>query len=95
MDEENVNIDKKLATLSFICDNKSHIAVDFKKCQKCKTKDCLYVCPAKVYDIEQDGTLNIEYENCLECGTCRICCPHDAINWNCPNGSKGVRYRFG
>ncbi len=89
-------IDEKLATLRFICDNNSHITVDTSLCEKCKDKNCTYFCPANVYTINDDGkTLSVEYENCLECGTCRICCPMGAVSWNYPEGSKGVRYRFG
>ena len=91
-----VNIDEKLASLRFICDNISHIQVDTEKCAACNEKNCLSFCPAKVYSInEETNKLMIEYENCLECGTCRICCPKDAISWEYPKGSKGVSYRFG
>lgn len=93
---KNLKIDEKLATLRFICDNKSHIIVDIEKCKKCKTKNCLYFCPACVYSMENDEEIpTISYENCLECGTCRLSCPHNAIEWNNPKGSCGVRYRFG
>ncbi len=95
-DEQKLKIDEKLATLRFICDNVSHIEVCMDKCRKCKDKPCLYFCPAKVYnESEDDGTIAVEYENCLECGTCRICCPQDAIKWNYPKGAQGVSYRFG
>lgn len=93
---KNFKIDEKLATLRFICDNNSHIKVDIEKCKKCETKNCLYFCPACVYSIENDDKIpSINYENCLECGTCRLSCPYDAIEWNNPKGSCGVRYRFG
>ncbi len=96
MDEKKLKIEEKLATLRFICDNKTHIKIDTDKCKKCKTKNCLYFCPASVYNIEDGEEIpSIEYENCLECGTCRISCPHNAIEWNNPKGSHGVRYRFG
>ena len=28
------------------------------------------ICPAKVYSVEADGTVGVEYAACLECGTC-------------------------
>lgn len=95
-ENNNIKIDEKLATLRFICDNKTHIIVDTQKCKVCKSKNCLYFCPACVYDFENDADIpNVNYENCLECGTCRLSCPYDAIEWSCPKGRYGVRYRFG
>lgn len=91
-----VNIDEKLATLRFICDNNSHIKVNFSLCQNCADKPCLHFCPADVYECgTSSGILNVNHENCLECGTCRICCPKGAIEWNNPSGGSGVRYKFG
>lgn len=93
---ENVKIDEKLATLRFICDNESHIVIDAQKCEQCKNKPCVYFCPAGVYEIDNNASVpDVCYENCLECGTCRITCPMDAINWKNPKGGCGVRYRFG
>ena len=95
-DDNILKIDEKLATLRYICDNKTHITVDTDKCKKCKTRNCLYFCPAGVYKIDCDKSVpSIDYENCLECGTCRLSCPKDAIKWENPKGGCGVRYRFG
>ncbi len=91
-----VNTDQRLATLRFICNNNSHLSVDIEKCKNCGEKSCMYFCPADVYSFDEDnGMINVDYENCLECGTCRICCPYDAISWEYPEGSKGVSFRFG
>ncbi|MCD8024284.1 MAG: 4Fe-4S dicluster domain-containing protein [Candidatus Gastranaerophilales bacterium] len=99
MDKNNdliVNIDEKLATLRFICDNKSHIKLDIELCKKCKTKECAYFCPADVYNFENGNEIpTVDFENCLECGTCRICCPMNSLDWNYPKGGRGVRFRFG
>ncbi|WP_243678951.1 4Fe-4S dicluster domain-containing protein [Vulcanisaeta distributa] len=32
---------------------------------------------------------------CLECGTCRVVCPENNIEWNYPKSGFGVQYRFG
>ena len=96
MDDNMPKIDEKLATLRFICDNNCHITLNQKMCKKCKNKPCVYFCPAQVYVIEDDKDIpNVNYENCLECGTCRISCPLDAVEWKNPKGGCGVRYRFG
>jgi ferredoxin like protein len=31
----------------------------------------------------------------LECGTCRIACPHSALEWEYPRSGFGVQFRFG
>ena len=91
-----VNMDERLATLRFICDNSSHIIVDIEKCKKCRGKSCMYFCPANVYCYDEETeNISIDYENCLECGTCRLCCPHEAIDWQYPGNSSGVTFRFG
>jgi len=92
--EFELNIEERLATIRFICNNNSHLSVDIEKCKTCETKECLNVCPADVYT-EENGTINIDFENCLECGTCRICCPKGAIKWEYPKDSSGVTYKFG
>jgi len=31
----------------------------------------------------------------LECGTCRIACGAEVLEWNYPEGGAGVQFRFG
>ena len=38
--------------------------------------------------------IKVEYENCLECGACRMICPNNAIEWQYPKSSKGVIYKL-
>ena len=33
-------------------------------------------------------------EACVECGTCRVVCPHGSIEWNYPRSGMGIWYRF-
>lgn len=93
--ENELNIEERLASIRFICNNNSHLSVDVEKCKKCENKECLYICPADVYTLDENNLINIDYENCLECGTCRICCPYDSIGWKYPKNSSGVTYKFG
>lgn len=74
-----------------------HIKVNDQACEKCDIRSCTYVCPAKVYkdDPNNEKRVTVSHENCLECGTCVKTCPHDAIDWKCPHGGKGVKYRYG
>ncbi len=61
---------------------------------KCPDQACLYICPAYVYRLEKDH-ISVNYEGCLECGTCRIGCPHLNIDWRFPRGGYGVGHKFG
>jgi len=54
-----------------------------------------YACPANCYTLE-GGAVKFAYENCLECGTCRIFCDEfNNLEWNYPRGSFGISYRCG
>lgn len=91
-----MNIDKKLYTLKYSPDTKSHLKPDKEKCKTCKTRNCTYICPAKVYEWnDENQELIINYENCLECGACRIACEKKAIDWQYPKGTKGVTFKQG
>ena len=47
-----------------------------------------------VYSVDnQTNETIVQYENCMECGACRIACPKGAINWNYPNDNCGIIYK--
>ena len=70
--------------------------VDRETCVCCQDKPCISKCPAEVYRwLEEEKILEIAYENCLECGTCRVVCPYDNFEWKYPRGGFGVAYKFG
>ncbi len=75
----------------------SHIRIREEICRQCQQRVCLFICPAKVYTQKSDdpGMISVNYENCLECGTCRMACNNEGIEWFFPNGGKGVKFRFG
>lgn len=86
------HVDHKLGVNVYKIFKRSHIKVNVTYCKKCENKYCLHVCPADLYS-EVDGEIKINYEGCLECGTCRIVCEY--IEWDYPEGGFGVQYRFG
>jgi ferredoxin-like protein FixX len=45
--------------------------------------------------LEETGEIHIEFAGCQECGTCKIACPHGALEWHYPRGEYGVQYRYG
>mgnify|MGYP001559430762 CR=1 FL=1 len=77
--------------------NRPHIRIDRDKCRSCASRTCVHICPAEVYRVDPNDASAVaaSHENCLECGTCREVCPHDAIAWTFPDGGRGVKYRFG
>jgi ferredoxin like protein len=77
-------------------EKESHLKIiDGAVCMtKCKEQSCLYLCPANVYRLEGDR-ISVNYEGCLECGSCRIGCPYLNIDWRFPKGGYGISHKFG
>lgn len=74
----------------------SHISIDEEICNgKCETMICTVVCPAKSYELDDEGKIVLNHENCLECGSCRIVCTEDNIEWSYPVFGQGVIYKHG
>jgi ferredoxin like protein len=90
------SVTEKLAVNKFELDEgHPHIVVNEEVCRaKCANLACLFVCPANVYS-EQNGKIVADWAGCLECGTCKVACPGDALQWEYPRGGFGVVYRSG
>lgn len=92
------SIDDLLYLVRFNPDDRSHIVV--KDNAICRDKcfyngySCTLFCPAQVYKWEGDH-VSVAFEGCVECGACRIGCPHANIDWTYPRGGYGVSYKFG
>ena len=91
-----VSIEDKLFLDRFKVAEEPHIRIiDQTACQeRCEEQSCLYLCPANVYRLEKDH-ISVAYEGCLECGSCRIGCPHLNIEWRFPLGGYGISHKFG
>ena len=97
-----VNVDEKLGWLTYKADHSfAHIKIKDGSANApcvhdCKDKPCTYVCPAKVYNWEaSQKKILVAYENCIECGACRMLCPFDNIACEWPRGGFGVQYKMG
>ena len=92
-----VYVDDLLMTLKyFIDEDEAHLWIkDHDVCRRCEHKPCLYFCPASVYNLGNDGRIQVAYQSCVECGSCRIGCPYKNIGWKWPRGGFGVAYKFG
>lgn len=86
-----LSLEGKLFLVKTRKDSVSHIAVDRDICSECRDKVCLFVCPSGTYE-EVEGEIKVAYENCLECGSCRVACISGAIAWKNPRGGFGVTY---
>lgn len=90
------NVDDKLFKVKFVSDDESHLNPDQTKCLVCDSKVCTYICPAHVYEWDEESKkLIVGYENCLECGACRIVCEKKCIDWRYPKGTRGVTFKQG
>lgn len=91
------SIEDKLYLVHYKHAKESHITLDQSLCKRCEIgRVCLTLCPAKVYQQAEDkDEITLNFENCLECGTCRVACTMDAIDWKNPPGGFGVNYRYG
>lgn len=88
-------IDAKLGLDVFKLDKEPHIVIDTEVCRtQCIDRACLYVCPAGLYELDDTGRMTVNWEGCLECGTCMICCDKRALSWKYPQGPYGVQYRM-
>ncbi|MCF8563408.1 4Fe-4S dicluster domain-containing protein [Alicyclobacillus tolerans] len=90
-------IEERLYMIRYKADEGSHLTIKNQTvCEQCPTKECTFFCPADVYhwnSAEQMTT--VAYENCIECGTCRIGCHEHNIKWLYPKGGYGITYKFG
>ncbi|MEA1996919.1 MAG: 4Fe-4S dicluster domain-containing protein [Gemmatimonadota bacterium] len=90
-----LSLDDKLGLVKRKLDKDSHIELDQELFRKDSGRPILFVCPAKVYEEnEETGECVVNFENCLECGTCQVV-SRDYVKWKNPQGGYGVSYSFG
>ncbi|BDC18276.1 4Fe-4S dicluster domain-containing protein [Acidianus sp. HS-5] len=93
-----MRIEEKLYTLRYKRDEQPHLLIkDQDACRECNEKygsPCVGVCPANVYSFI-NGKLVVSYENCVECGACKIVCPFNNIIWKYPRYGLGIALRYG
>ena len=64
-------------------------------CIQCQDKVCLYFCPVGAYQVQASGQVQIAHQSCIECGSCRLMCPENNVEWLLPRGGFGIAYKFG
>lgn len=92
-----VFVDDMLMALKYYVDEEeAHLWIkSHDECKLCSGNGCLYFCPVGVYTMSEDGRIQVSYQSCIECGSCRIRCERDNIAWKNPRGGFGVAYKFG
>ena len=89
-------IEDKLGKNKYKPDSKTHLEVCQKDCRECQERSCEVVCPAKVYEFDTaSGEMKVNYENCLECGACRIACDKQSLRWKYPDAGYGITFKQG
>ena len=91
-----MNIEAKLGLNVLKVDTEPHIVINHEICRaKCQIRYCLNICPADLYTLDKQDEVQVNYEGCLECGSCLMACQHEALTWHYPRAGYGVQYRFG
>jgi ferredoxin like protein len=72
-----------------------HIRIRVGNERNPKLKTAVRACPAGLYSENENGEVVLAIDGCLECGTCRIACGTEVLDWNYPEGGAGVQFRFG
>jgi ferredoxin like protein len=98
--KEKLTLEDKLYLVKFKPDEESHLVIkDMGVCAgKCsgQGRACTNFCPAGVYKWdEKNSAMIVNYEECFECGSCRVGCPFGNIEWRYPRGGYGVQFRNG
>ncbi|THF61450.1 ferredoxin family protein [Pseudothauera nasutitermitis] len=91
-----INVEEKLFQDRYRVDvGRPHIQVrDPQACKHC-AKPCAVCCPAGCWSVTEQGGIDLVVDGCLECGTCRLVCDHDNVDWNYPRGGFGILFKFG
>jgi ferredoxin like protein len=88
------SIEDKLAVNKYDIDKDRHIQIREDICATCEAHPCLFACPADCFKL-REGHITFSYEGCLECGSCRIVCDKEAVEWALPRAGFGICYLFG
>jgi ferredoxin like protein len=92
---ELMGLKAKLGLDVFKHDKEPHIKIKPGMEKDARLKKAVLLCPAGLYSENAAGEVEFTIDGCLECGTCRIACGTEVLDWNYPNSGCGVQFRFG
>lgn len=85
-------IEEKLFIVKFRPDTTCHIKTNNDICILCTGKECTKFCPSNVFTWSKiKEKIIVAYENCLECGACKMGCPYEAIEYSHPKSGFGIQ----
>ncbi|NFV79125.1 ferredoxin family protein [Magnetospirillum aberrantis] len=92
-----MKVEEKLYNNRYMVDEgHPHIAIVAKGAPSPALKSLVTVCPAGCYAEEEDGSVVVTPDGCLECGTCRVICAGTGeLQWDYPRGGYGILFKFG
>ncbi|WP_176085659.1 ferredoxin family protein [Martelella sp. HB161492] len=92
-----VRVEDKLYQNRYLVDvGRPHIKVMPHETPSANLLALTKVCPAKCYELNDKGQVEITADGCMECGTCRVLCEAAGdIQWDWPRGGYGVLFKFG
>lgn len=92
-----MKVEEKLYNNRYMVDEgHPHIAIVAKGAPSPALKSLITVCPAGCYAEEEDGSVVVTPDGCLECGTCRVICAGTGeLQWDYPRGGYGILFKFG
>ncbi|MEI9424253.1 ferredoxin family protein [Mesorhizobium sp. Cs1299R1N1] len=92
-----VRVEDKLYQNRYLIDaGRPHITVRPHQSPSANLLALTRVCPARCYELNATGQVEIAADGCMECGTCRVLCEASGeITWNYPRGGFGVLFKFG
>lgn len=92
-----MTIEDKLGINKFHTDElNSHIKVDKEYLDRAEVVRVCRVCPAGLYKLAPDGSLQFDHLGCLECGTCRVLSGGKVVKeWSYPRSGFGISFRMG
>jgi ferredoxin like protein len=90
-----LDLKSKLGLDVFKEDSKPHIKIKPGLESDPRLKKAVLVCPAGLYKLNDKGEIDLSTDGCLECGTCRLACGPEVLDWNYPSGGAGIQFRFG
>ena len=91
-----MTIEDKLGLNRFSVDSTPHIEINENYTDQKLKERLVMACPAKLYSLRDDNTVDFNYEGCLECGTCRVLTGGRIVkSWDHPIGGMGVAFKKG
>ncbi|AYG64050.1 MULTISPECIES: ferredoxin family protein [Rhizobium] len=92
-----LRVEDKLFQNRYLVDpGRPHITVRPHEHPSANLRALTRICPAKCYELNDKGQVEIAADGCMECGTCRVLCEASGeVVWNYPRGGFGVLFKFG